>query len=706
MADEPALSVDVAPRTPPSQPLASSGDARGDAHSDARVPPRSLLCKHYANEMSPDTFDAAVQTLYTRFFNTYRKYQQAMAGAAFCGAPPMVSRDTQTCAVRNAIVQTRREAATQPARVDVVGSERARGEYTLVGRADRYEPSEHYVRRRDAAVVLVQSCWRRHKAILRTKAMLGANRERDGAAREEQAELDTRKSLERKYQLQRRICPRTAADFQVLYDEVSVWLRQQVFSIKEINLPPEAKQAAFSLLLEKETRLLQNIDLLKRQAFHMNREDRVGAFFRKIAAPRRWQLSDGSFVDVRTPYTLRAESLRDVYYALEESSCFEGPSSDTVHRNAGFNVTARSVQAYREGVAGRYEGSLLDQRLDVLLQVKWLCKEFDSELTREIISLIDREADLLARRRSQTTVAGLRRRILNLFLQFCETPEFNPQVLQLVSDTADIVFRPSTLPIIDFRSLSPGHRERLSRVKMARQRRKAMGSLGEARETMHLLAETAGTAGAGGAGGRVSGLSETTQLPELAGYSDDEDALLAAGADKTGLRLVHLNSPLRKPRRGAHADEDCFCDFPGVGVPLVSEQAFLDDGVHYVVSYDAGDAGYSDGHGDGHGAGRYVDEADQGPDLAQGGDASLTAADRSVLVQHHLQGLGSATDAAEGADAGAGASEPERGAAESASVNVGDLAAPEEVDMDLPGGPEEPGEPDASSTGAEPAALN
>jgi hypothetical protein len=39
----------------------------------------------------------------------------------------------------------------------------------------------------------------------------------------------------------------------------------------------------------------------------------------------------------------------------------------------------------------------VDERLDVLLHVKWAAKEFDCKLTRELVELIDREADLLNR---------------------------------------------------------------------------------------------------------------------------------------------------------------------------------------------------------------------------------------------------------------------------------------------------------------------
>ena len=39
----------------------------------------------------------------------------------------------------------------------------------------------------------------------------------------------------------------------------------------------------------------------------------------------------------------------------------------------------------------------LEERLDALLHVKWTVKEFECDLTREIVQLIDREANLLNR---------------------------------------------------------------------------------------------------------------------------------------------------------------------------------------------------------------------------------------------------------------------------------------------------------------------
>jgi len=68
----------------------------------------------------------------------------------------------------------------------------------------------------------------------------------------------------------------------------------------------------------------------------------------------------------------------------------------------------------------------IDLRLSVLLRVKQTVKQFDCNLSREIIDLVDREGDLMTRGRSQHSLAGLRLRVLHLFYQFIRHPEFNP----------------------------------------------------------------------------------------------------------------------------------------------------------------------------------------------------------------------------------------------------------------------------------------
>lgn len=78
-------------------------------------------------------------------------------------------------------------------------------------------------------------------------------------------------------------------------------------------------------------------------------------------------------------------------------------------------------------------------------------QEFDCALTREVVDLIDREADLLNRGRSEKSLEGLRKRISNLFLQFIETPEFNPEAARFQKVPRGLETRPNVKPIINER---------------------------------------------------------------------------------------------------------------------------------------------------------------------------------------------------------------------------------------------------------------
>merc|ERR1711861_122263 len=106
---------------------------------------------------------------------------------------------------------------------------------------------------------------------------------------------------------------------------------------------------------------------------------------------------------VHTPFTTRAKELMDLY--------------------SGLRLPLLTV----------------DERLDVLLHTKWSVKEFDCNLTREIVDLVDRESDLIRRDRTDKSLEGLHKRLRNLFLQFIETPEFNPEAARFQRVPQDIM---------------------------------------------------------------------------------------------------------------------------------------------------------------------------------------------------------------------------------------------------------------------------
>ena len=166
---------------------------------------------------------------------------------------------------------------------------------------------------------------------------------------------------------------------------------QETRKIKQAGLPQDKEQEVLQQLLHKETKLLQTIDRLKINANHENKDIRIQKTLTEMGKPKKFELRDGRKVEVHTPFTTRAMELMQLYN--------------------GLNLPMLTI----------------DERLDVLLHVKWTVKEFDCNLTREIVELIEREADLLNRGRNPKLLEGLRKRISSSFLTFIETPEFNPE---------------------------------------------------------------------------------------------------------------------------------------------------------------------------------------------------------------------------------------------------------------------------------------
>jgi hypothetical protein len=233
------------------------------------------------------------------------------------------------------------------------------------------------------------------------------------AAAAAEAERQRMEAEERhKIEIQRRMHPHTHEDFEILYNELEAWRLHETARIKAAEEMNEVEKAeALQQLLLKEQKLLQTIDRLRQQADSENRDKRIRSTLQLMSAPKRWQMSDGEVAQVHTPFTTRAKELMELYNGL------------------------------------RLPMLTIDERLDVLLHVKWTVKEFDCNLTRDIVELIDREADMLNRGRSESSLTGLRKRLANLFLQFIETPEFNPESARFQKVPQELILRPNVRPI-------------------------------------------------------------------------------------------------------------------------------------------------------------------------------------------------------------------------------------------------------------------
>jgi len=319
-------------------------------------------------------------------------------------------RDTQTVDQRTRSCQSKREAGTQMQKNGVYISDEHDKIMTPLRKA-YFSSADLFALRLEKAVLI--QC--------HTRGMFARKRARQvRQEREEREEFKTREAerkkleaeLRHKREIQRRMHPRTYEDFEILFKELEMWRVKETRRIKENpDIDKPTKQEALKQLLAKETRLLQTIDKLKIQAHRHNRAAKVQKHLETMAQPKVWAQSDAETTTVHTPFTTRAKELLDLYN--------------------GLNLPLLSI----------------DERLDVLLHVKWTVKEFDCNLTRDIVDLIDREADMLNRGRAESSFSGLRRRLSNLFLQFVETPEFNPEALQFQTVPREMIKQTAVQPL-------------------------------------------------------------------------------------------------------------------------------------------------------------------------------------------------------------------------------------------------------------------
>lgn len=298
-----------------------------------------------------------------------------------------LSRETQTVKNLTRSQQTQREQGTQMARPGVLLDESEDRELT----PKPYVTADEVWAKKEAATRTIQRFVRGWFGRRRAAELRKQKEEREAFLAEQEAKRIREMEEQRRKEIDRRMHPRTAADFEILYNELEAWRIQETRKIKDAAMGPEKEHEALQQLLYKETKLLQTIDRLKIEAHSENKEVRIHKMLNNMAQPKVWSLKNGNTAEVHTPFTTRAKELMQLY--------------------EGLNLPMLTI----------------DERLDVLLHVKWTVKEFECNLTREIVDLIDREADLLNRGRNPRTLEGLRSRISSLFLTFIETPEFNPE---------------------------------------------------------------------------------------------------------------------------------------------------------------------------------------------------------------------------------------------------------------------------------------
>jgi len=311
------------------------------------------------------------------------------------------SRETQTTNPRNKQLNTSQNAATQMTKPGVYVSTRTDrviipGKYTLAATIEK---------RRVQAAIIIQKHYRRYMA-----QQIVAQLKKDLKRFEEwimlQKETKEKEKADRKAEnLRRRLNPRTEKDFELVWHALEQWREEQISLINETTQTPAETKAALATLQEQVAQLVAAIGRHRTRAAEEQKEQRISKFLDACAAPRKWKARDGKWVqmvnwsqpengkfEMDTGYTLRAKELRDLYNTLKMDE---------------LNV---------------------EERVDALLSLKQVAASVpDCKLTKEIIQLCEREAELLLRGINPSLLSGLRARILQLYFQFCREPKFNPE---------------------------------------------------------------------------------------------------------------------------------------------------------------------------------------------------------------------------------------------------------------------------------------
>mmetsp|Transcript_29420 Transcript_29420/g.77101 ORF Transcript_29420/g.77101 Transcript_29420/m.77101 type:complete len:639 (+) Transcript_29420:195-2111(+) len=303
-------------------------------------------------------------------------------------------REAQTKQVSSGATNNQQTSADSSTQMTRPGAHVSGDEDRIIAPRPYFSAAEWGQQREDAAI-RIQSYYRRMAAKRYVDKVRKMKHEYDTWMA---AEVERRRQEEEdewQSQMQRRLNPKSKADFALLYSGLEVWRKEQLEGLS--GLDGDERTEAMVGLLKKQCSYLSAVEKLKNAASDEMRDARIRKFFDKTSRPKRWVEKEYQKVnEMETPATLRARELREVYYGLA------------------------------------FEGLEMDERLDMLVHVKLTVQDFDSKVAREMIDLLSREADLLVRGTREKNMVGLRKRILSLFLRLCEDPAFNPAAKQVL----------------------------------------------------------------------------------------------------------------------------------------------------------------------------------------------------------------------------------------------------------------------------------
>ena len=122
--------------------------------------------------------------------------------------------------------------------------------------------------------------------------------------------------------------------------------------------------------------------------------------FLQTAAPKQWIACDGKVTKMDTPFTVRAQQLRDLYNSVTLTGLSRDERLDVL---LTLKCTVKVPLPPKASIP--HSVLLRLQQMYMLLSLH-RPQEHDCTLTRDIVELVDREADLLVRGMKEETLQG------------------------------------------------------------------------------------------------------------------------------------------------------------------------------------------------------------------------------------------------------------------------------------------------------------
>ena len=125
-----------------------------------------------------------------------------------------------------------------------------------------------------------------------------------------------------------RLNPKKASDFRVLFSELDIWRKTESEKIENSEVPIGEKNKLKKELLEDETKVIRKIESLQSDAKKFKRREMIKKNLIESSQNKKWKLSNGTVLEVQTPFTKRADELKKIYMNVSKEYDNNGEMSD------------------------------------------------------------------------------------------------------------------------------------------------------------------------------------------------------------------------------------------------------------------------------------------------------------------------------------------------------------------------------------------